>query len=112
MIQMQMVGRRRIAANGQSMADLVDLLGNQLGSPVVDKTGLLGTYDFTLDFAVGRGRGVDALLSQGAGPTDNTADAPNFFIAIQEQLGLKLEQKNGPLDFLVIDQAEKVPTEN
>ena len=112
MIQMQMVGRRRITANAQSMAALVDLLEKQLAAPVVDKTGLGGTYDFTLDFALGPGRGVDALVAPGASPTDNTADAPNFFTAIQEQLGLKLEQKKGPLDILVIDEAEKVPTGN
>jgi uncharacterized protein (TIGR03435 family) len=112
MIQMQLVGRRRIAGNVQSMKDLTDLLGNQVGAPVVDKTGLSGTYDFTLDFALGPGRGVDALVAPGASPTDNTADVPNFFSALQEQLGLKLEQKNGPLDFIVIDGAEKVPTEN
>ena len=109
-IQMQMDGRRRIAGNVQSMKDLADLLANQVGTPVVDKTGLGGTYDFTLDFALGPGRGVDALVAPGAG--DNLADAPNFFVAVQEQLGLKLEQKTGPLDVLVIDQAEKVPTEN
>ena len=112
MIQMQMVGRRRIAANAQSMKDLVDLLGNQVGAPVVDKTGLGGTYDFTLDFALGPGPGIDALVGPGASPADNTADAPNFFSAIQEQLGLKLEQKIGPLDVLVVDSVERVPTEN
>ena len=110
MIQMQMIGRRRIAANAQSMADLVDLLGKQLGAPVEDKTGLSAAYDFTLDFATGPGRGLDALVAPVA--ADSAADAPNFFVAVQEQLGLKLEQKTGALDVLVIDQAEKVPTEN
>ena len=112
MIQMQMPGRRRIAGSVQSMTDLADWLGNQVGAPVVDKTALSGTYDFTLDFALGPGRGVDALVAPGASPTDNTADVPNFFSALQEQLGLKLEQKTGPLDVLVVDQAEKVPTDN
>jgi uncharacterized protein (TIGR03435 family) len=110
MIQMQMIGRRRIAANAQSMADLVDLLGKQLGAPVEDQTGLGAAYDFTLDFATGPGRGLDALVAPVA--ADSAADAPNFFVAVQEQLGLKLEQKTGALDVLVIDQADKVPTEN
>jgi uncharacterized protein (TIGR03435 family) len=112
MIQMQMPGRRRIAGSVQSMKDLADWLGNQVGAPVVDKTALSGTYDFTLDFALGPGRGVDALVAPWASPTDNTVDVPNFFSALQEQLGLKLEQKVGPLDVLVVDQAEKVPTDN
>jgi hypothetical protein len=58
------------------------------------------------------GRGVDALVAPAASPTGNTADVPNFFSAVQEQLGLKLEQKTGPLDVLIVDQAENVPTEN
>jgi uncharacterized protein (TIGR03435 family) len=37
---------------------------------------------------------------------------PNIFTAVQDQLGLKLEKKKGPLDLIVIDQAEKTPTEN
>jgi uncharacterized protein (TIGR03435 family) len=112
MIQMQMTGRRRIAANSQSMPDLADLLGKQLGAPVEDKTGLKGAYDFTLDFALGSGRGADALIGPEAGLTSNTADAPNIFSAVQEQLGLKLEQKKGPIEIFVVDEAEKVPTEN
>ena len=37
---------------------------------------------------------------------------PSLFAAIQEQLGLKLEQRKGPVDLLVIDHLEKVPIEN
>jgi uncharacterized protein (TIGR03435 family) len=95
------------------MKDLADMLGNQLGTPVVDKTGLAGNYDFTLEFALDPGRGGGALIGPGAGLSSNSnLDAPSIFGAVQEQLGLKLEQKKGPLDVLVIDQAEKVPIEN
>jgi len=37
---------------------------------------------------------------------------PNLFAALQEQLGLKLEQRKGPVDLLVIDHLEKAPVEN
>jgi uncharacterized protein (TIGR03435 family) len=59
--------------------------------------------------AGGGGGGAD-----GAGPLANASDSqgPTLFTAVQEQLGLKLEQKKGPMDILVIDHLEKVPTEN
>jgi uncharacterized protein (TIGR03435 family) len=37
---------------------------------------------------------------------------PTIFTALQEKLGFKLEQRKGPVDLLVIDRLEKVPTEN
>jgi uncharacterized protein (TIGR03435 family) len=59
---------------------------------VVDKTGLVGSFDFDLDFT--QDPGADAT-------------APSFFTALQEQLGLKLESTRGPVDVLVIDRAEQ-----
>jgi len=38
--------------------------------------------------------------------------SPNFFAAPQEQLGLKLEQREDPVELLVIDHLEKAPVEN
>jgi uncharacterized protein (TIGR03435 family) len=63
---------------------------------VIDKTGLTGRYDFTLEYA---GLGDDAT-------------GPNVFSAIEKQLGLKLDKSKAPLDVIVIDHIDKVPVEN
>jgi len=113
----------RVSARVQPISRLSDLLGNQLNSLVIDKTGLTGTYDYDLEFAPVNGLGGLPLPpppppagGDAAGPRPAAADAPaempDLFTAIQNQLGLKLEKKRGPLDLLVIDRAEKTPREN
>ena len=71
------------------------------GHPIVDQTGLKGTYDFTLKWS----------SQQSAAGQENRADAPAFFTAIQEQLGLKLVPSKGPVEVIVVDHIER-PTEN
>ena len=115
----------RMVGTMQSMERLTDMLGNQLGVPVVDKTGLTGNYDFTLEFAPEPGQGPMRGLPPPPPPPGgeggpkaavpgggDLTDAPNLMTAVQEQLGLKLEKKKGPLELLVIDHAEKTPSEN
>lgn len=113
-------GRARLIGNGQPISQLADTLARQLSRPVTDKTGLKGNYDFTLDFdpegSFG-GRGMMPPPPPGGGgdaPAGNQPEAEfaSIFTALQEQLGLKLEQKKAPLDLLVIDHSEKVPVEN
>lgn len=73
------------------------------GLPVIDKTGLDGRYDFHLEY-----------LREGGPPaadSDPTHAALSIFTAIQRQLGLRLKPTRGPIDFIVIDHAEK-PSEN
>lgn len=73
-------------------------LSSMVEAPVVDKTGLLGTYDYTLQF----GREWSA----------NDPDGwPSIFTAVQEQLGLKLEAVHESVPNLVVDRISK-PTEN
>jgi uncharacterized protein (TIGR03435 family) len=96
------------------MTHLADMLSNQLGRPVTDETGLTGLYDFTLEYAPGASIGPLPPPPPGVdgGTTASTPDAADLFSAIQAQIGLKLQQKKGPVDLLVIDRLEKVPTEN
>ena len=75
---------------------------------VIDKTGLTGSYDFTLRFTAEN----MSAGSDGAPPPDpGTADSPELFTALQEQLGLKLEPDKAPVQIVVIDHAEP-PTPN
>jgi uncharacterized protein (TIGR03435 family) len=65
--------------------------------PVIDETGLSGTFDFTLDW-----------VPEFNAPAD--ASGPNFRDGLKEQLGLKLEPKQGPVELLVIDHVEHPST--
>ena len=96
------VGIRRTGLSGQMSMDLLaNVLRSFVGRPVVDKTGLTGTYRVQLEFDPSAG------LS-----TDSRGDAgPSVFSALQEQLGLKLEPSRAPAPVLVIDAIEP-PTEN
>ena len=95
-------------ASGASltMAAFADRLARpvfQLDRQVVDFTGLKGTFDLTLDW----GPETTQVESQ----TDRVPGA-SIFTALQEQLGLKLEPRQVPLEVLVADYADKVPSEN
>jgi uncharacterized protein (TIGR03435 family) len=106
------------SAKAQSLAPLAVMLGNQLGRPVLDKTGLTGRYDFELDFTPDlKGLGAPPPPSGGGpalpGPVDAVNDAsPDLTTAVQQQLGLKLVSGKANLDVLTIDKIEKAPTAN
>jgi uncharacterized protein (TIGR03435 family) len=74
------------------MKQLAGALRGYIGDPVLDETGLTGRYDLNLDFT------IDESLS---------AEGPRIFEAVQDQLGLKLEARKGPVEVVVIDHAEK-----
>jgi len=96
-------GRINARYSDLSMAGFAGILSRQIHLPVTDGTGLKGTFDFTLTWVMDQGEPI-ASPDADSGPT--------IFSALQAQLGLKLEQKKGPVDLLVIDHADKVPTEN
>jgi uncharacterized protein (TIGR03435 family) len=84
----------------QGLEGLINILSFLLSAPVLDETGLHGSYNFGLEFTNPRD------------PRPRQADSPpELFTAVQEQLGLKLEAKKGPVEVLVIDHMER-PTEN
>jgi uncharacterized protein (TIGR03435 family) len=114
-----MDGKARWRATKETTEQLASMLAAQLGQPVTDATGLKAKYDFTLSWATesfsgGRG-GAAASQPEGGSPLAGTSESeggPTLFSAIQSQLGLRLEQKKGSIEMVVVDHVEKVPTEN
>jgi len=122
-----MPGRTRLIGQRQTMQDLASRLTGQLNRPVTDETGLKANYDFTLTYSPTEGMtGPMGLMapppqppggSAAGGSADNVfrpdGDAPpDLFTAVQAQLGLKLESKKGQVELVVVDHAEKTPTNN
>jgi uncharacterized protein (TIGR03435 family) len=86
---------------GVPVSWLASALARPVGHPVLDNTGITGNYDFDLKYA--------------PETTEQTADAssrPSIFTAVKEQLGLQLKAVKVPLEMLVIDRVEKIPTGN
>lgn len=83
------------------MAQFAAFLGAQLHGPVTNATGLTGVYEIDLHWL------TDTMAS-----TPETDSGPGLIEALADQLGLRLESKKGPVNYLVVDHAEKLPTEN
>ncbi len=110
-------GKARIRGVNETIQDLAERLSATLPKPVVDATGLTGRYDYALTFASGNVM-IPARGSASSGdpntPLGASASEPVMPIEseVQTQLGLKLEPRKAPVEVLVVDHAEKIPTEN
>jgi uncharacterized protein (TIGR03435 family) len=93
-------GTMHAVATGITSERIATMLGNEVDRLVVDKTGLKGNYDVTMDW-----------VHDAQEPNADAASGPTVFTALEEQLGLKLEPVKGPVPLLVIDHIEK-PAEN
>lgn len=123
-----------VRAQEKPLGDLVKVMGrmiaqslgeniNDFASPkprVLDRTGLAGTYDFTLTFScegcqfgeTNRGN-TNGASGPPPTPTDSPSGVPDIFVAIQKELGLKLvKTKDVPVDIIVVDRVDKIPTAN
>jgi uncharacterized protein (TIGR03435 family) len=93
-----------MVARGVTMAQLAEDLTGYVSRPVLDRTGLRGTFDLTLNWT------PDQVPPPGEPSTVSPSvdlNVPSIFTAVREQLGLKLESTKGPVDVLVINRAEK-----
>jgi uncharacterized protein (TIGR03435 family) len=101
------IGDFSMGGRSASMATIARMLSLQLGSTVVDKTGLTGTYDYTLQFAPENNVGLPMRPRDGSDSPVPESQGPSIFTAVQEQLGLKLEAQTMPVDVVVIDHIEQ-----
>jgi uncharacterized protein (TIGR03435 family) len=117
---MMMMQPGKITAQAIPIANLINILSRQLQRTIIDKTGLTGKYDITLQWSPEEGQGslfgVPPPQPPPPGPSSDAStpaasSAPSIFTAIEEQLGLKLNSTKGPVKTLVIDHIEP-PTEN
>jgi bla regulator protein blaR1 len=99
-----------MAAGGVTMAQFASALSRFVGRPVVEKTGLSGEFDIDLKWTPDRLPPASAGGAPFQPPVD--PDGPSIFTAVQEQLGLKLDAQNGPVDVLVIDRVERLNAED
>jgi bla regulator protein BlaR1 len=88
-------GGDQILAGGIPMAMLAANISQAAGRVVVDRTKLPGVYEFTLRY------------SMRPGPATGPEDAPSIFVALEEQLGLKLEPGRASLERVVVDHIER-----
>jgi len=94
-----------VIGTGVFMPGFATYLFQVVDRVVIDRTQLTGRFDFEVRYAEAPGIGQ---------PADRPAanpDAPSIFVAVQEQLGLKLEATRAPIDVLVVDDARR-PTQN
>ena len=110
-------------AKAMAISGLVNMLANLTGKPVIDQTELKGNYDFSLDYAPESAEGIPMMAGgmpppggggadAGRGPVASEPTGLSIYAAVQQELGLRLEPKKLPLDNIIIDRIEKVPTEN
>lgn len=118
-------GRMHMEIDRLTMAQLAETLTPMMDLPVVDKTGLTEQFQVVLDLSMadilqiarraGMGANLPATLPGGApgGPAGlNAADPGGDIIAAVQKLGLRLEKQKAPVETLVIESAERNPTEN
>jgi len=109
-------GDMSLDMQGTTMTQFAKTLSRFSGRPVVDNTSVAGQFNFHLQFAPDPsipGQNLPGAHGAGGDPinTGNSLPAPeggpDLFVALQEQLGLKLASEKGTVSVLVIDHAEK-----
>jgi len=98
----------RMFVDGAPIAQFAGVLERLLRRKVVDETGLEGAYDIRLEFSSDQ---LPMAFPTGDAPVAPPRDGLSIFAALEDQLGLKLQADEGPVDVIVIDSA-RLPAPN
>jgi len=103
-------GKLNLTGQGATLGQLTAFLSGELRVPILDQTGLTGRYDYFLDinsFVTDEIR--KSMPRDGSPPLEGPGIISK---AVQEQLGLKIDSAKAPVDILIIDRANRAPSEN
>jgi len=101
-----------LTAKKVNFASVIDSLSKFLDRPVVDMTGLTGRYDFTLEYSAAELRNLVRASGADASMIPDFGDPTISIFTSVETLGLKLEARKAPVEVIVIDSVQKIPTAN
>ena len=105
MLETSPKGDMIIEVRGSTLTQLAQRLSGRVDRNVLDKTGIAGRFNFRLEFTPDPHMPGQAIPAANAGTAADPG--PDLFIALQEQIGLKLSPDRGPVSYLIIDYAEK-----
>jgi len=96
------IAKNQFAGEGATIEMLSTALANQVGRAVADRTGLVGSFNFKLNWT------PDETIPPNGGDSVSTLDqgGSSIFTAIREQLGLELRATKGRAEVLVVDHVE------
>ncbi len=103
----------RLEGKRVTLRQMADQISGYMDRPVVDMTGLQGTYDIAVQYSLDELRNMLKANGVYRPIPDSAADGfPGSLMDSFQALGLKLESRKAPLEILVIDRIEKTPTQN
>ncbi len=101
------ISKNQFVGDAATIEMLTTALANQVGRPVLDHTGLVGTFNFKLNWTAPD----TAPPVEGDLAATGDQSGPSIFTAVREQVGLELKSTKAPAEVLIIDHVEK-PSEN
>jgi len=101
------VGPGSISAGASQLTQLAQFLSQNMGRIVLDKTGLIGNYDFEITYTPDQMPNFNGQPGTPPGLPAIDPNGPPLATAIQEQLGLKLDSQRGPVTMFIIDKVSQ-----